>query len=398
MAVIGTYGEPCVSHHTALIFDRGGSQRLWQLLDMTSVQWQRKESNKSQATLSITGTACSAQAVTLDKIEPRRHELVLFRGKERVWEGPIVQATTTSSVFTLTANDIIEYLDGTALSASWQLDEDGGSTGMVERLEDIITYELTTPYIMETNQGPVIVTRWENQEPPANILPFMDFRPGPTRTTAVSTPFQMTLGQYLANRGDSIGVSYTTVGRKLVIWDGVLGQVRTVTENDFSGDFQVIKDGSSLYTIEHVASTSAVPGVDPLVGHAANDTSYYGPWEQIASTTDTGSTTESPDSGDSGDSGAELLDLNTQARAGLTSAGYPVPLVLKTADGSSLIPSAGLGINDLVAGIQVPVRAANNIRRVSEMQRLNQMTVTETADQGEVIQVTMEAVGDVVAA
>lgn len=376
---VGIFGDPCVSRHTAIIYDRGGKTKMTQIFDMSAVSWQRLDSQKSQAQISVTGKACAPQVSQFKSIESKRHELVLFRGKDRVWEGPIVQTRSNSTSFTITANDISEYLGGTALSKDWP--NIGGL--MTTRLQNIITYELTNDYVVTTTDGVKTINRWENITAPANILQFLEIRGGLTTTSSATTAFQMTVFDHLVALARSIGVSWTVVGRKLVIWDGTahpLGQTRTLTEKDFAGDFSVIGDGASFANVAHVTSTTQpTDGSAAPNGHAANDMSYYGPWEQvIPTTTEAGNTT--PTQG----------ELNSQAKTGISTL-YPVPVKLDTT-GGSLRLGRGLSIQDLVAGVNVPARASRNLRSIYQMQRLSKLDVSETSS-GETIGVTLTAIG-----
>lgn len=378
----GVYGGNCIERHSVLIFDRGGKRRISQPVDLAEIQWERAMDRKTQASLLITGQACREQSRILEQIEPRRHELAIFRGRERVWEGPITQTKSTSSYFKLDASDIIEYLDHTALSKKWPNADGGGPPLMTARLKQIIEYELSTNYTVATGAGNRLITRWENIGKPANIKPYLDIRAGTTLTRAVTEAFEMTVGEHLYNLGRSVGVNYTTVGRSLVIWDGSIGRTRTVTEKDFSGDFEVISAGSEFFNVAHVIATETDATTPPSVGHATNDMSFYGPWETTISTS-----SEDPSSS------ATPQELNTQARRAISGL-YPVPLQLIAAQGASLILSPGLTMSELVAGVELPVRAKQNIRPVSQLQRLDEMTVRETA-QGETITVNLTALGEV---
>lgn len=384
-ANVGLYGEVCVERHTALIYDRGGKQRLFQIDDLNKVGWERAQDRKTAAQIAVTGRACRAQSKLLNSIEPRRHELVLFRGSERVWEGPITQAKSTSDRFVIDAFDIIDYLDHTALSKAWPSPDGGGQPIMTERLREIITYELTHDHDVTTGAGVVTIPGWENLTVPANLVDYLDIALGTTLTRSDTVAFEMTLGEHLYNLGRSVGVSYTTVGRALVIWDGTLARTRTVTEKDFSGDFEVVSSGSDFYNVAHVVADAPDPDTDPVVGHAANDMSYYGPWAKILNTT-------SEDAGVTPTSAT----LNSQARTALRGR-YPVPIEVIAANGSNLIPSPGLTMAQLVAGTDMPVRARKNIRDVKQLQRLNTLKVTETSA-GETISANLVAVGEAVLA
>lgn len=389
----------CVSRHTAYIYDRGATIRLGAVLDLSSVQWGRNKDAKSSATVALSSKkACAAQADFLKSIEPKRHELVLYRGDERVWEGPIAYAGSTSLGFTIKANDVTDYLDNTALTVDWPAPP-VGPTLMVDRIRQIIEYELTTNYTADTNDGPVYVIRWENLDPPINVLQYLDIGAGVTKTSSDTVAFQMTLGQHLGNLSQSIGVSYTVVGRRIVVWDGYLSQTRTLTEADFSGDFLVTKDGSGFATIAHVGAQQQTAGVPEIVGHAANDLSYYGPWETVATTQGqasgggSGSGSGSGGSGSGSGSAASQSALNSQARRALYGL-YPVPRSLNTGSGATLLLSTDLGINQLVPGVTMPVRAAHNVIDVQQPQILNDMTVTEDPT-NEVITVNLTAAGAV---
>lgn len=388
----------CITRHRVQIFDRGGQNKMFNIEDIAQVQWNREMDTVTQASINLTAASCADQTSKLDQIRSRRHEMVIFRGNERVWEGPIVQTKALGSGLQITAKDVLEYVSFTSLSKAWP-----SHPGylMVDRIHDILVYELTSDYVMMTNDGPVAVQRWENLSPPVNILPYLDIRAGTTLTTSNTEAFQMSVGAHMNNLGQSVGVNYTTVGRRIVVWDGTLSQLRTLTEKDMAGDFAVVEDGSSMHTISHTSANQQVQGEAPLVGHAANDLSYYGPWEAIATINGTqGASSSADSSGSDGDSSSaaihasQLSALNSQARRDLYGL-YPVPLTLDTQGGQILLSST-LSINQLVAGVDIPVRAIHNIKKVSQLQRLKSLTVTETAD-NETIKATLTAIGTVTA-
>lgn len=266
-------GEPCIEVHQAMIYDRGGTRRLWQLVDVAQVQWRRARSKQSTADLTITGEACRDQADVLALIEPRRHELVLFRNGERVWEGPIVQVGWFKDRATILAHDVTEYIRYTPLSKDWPNIEGGGPLLMTDRVRDILEYELTTPYVMSVGTGEathdVTVPRWENLEAPANILPFLDVRNGGVLTRSDTLGFELTVFEHLQNLARS-GLDYTTVGRKILIWDSAdtIGRTRTLTDNDFYGDIQVYASGTDHFSVAHVVASAPmeleVPTTPPV--------------------------------------------------------------------------------------------------------------------------------------
>lgn len=394
---IGVYGEECISKHTVLIHDRGGVNRVHQLVDVSHIRWTRLEDATSVCEFVLAGQACGAQAGIINDCAEgaRRYEVVIYRGEERVWEGPLLQVVTTRSTASFLANDVKRYLDETPLSIDWPTPS--ALYPMTTRIADILDYELTQEYDMRVGTGGaahlVEVPRWEQIVPPVNIFPFIDVRPSATLYTRSDTlAFQMMVGEHLDNLADG-KLSYTVVGRKLIVWDSAeaIGRTRTLTDADFTGDISVISAGSEHFSVGHVSAqrpepadppVAPPPGVIPGVGNAGGVNDYYGVWTTINSLDqEEGADTPSQD------------ELNSQAQRAIVGR-TPVPTEIRVPDGASLILSHDLGINELVPGTIMPILADLNIRRVAQDQRLTAVTVTETAT-GETIAVNLISAGDV---
>lgn len=380
--VVGLYGEQCVQGHTAAIYDRGAKTRIGPLRDLSSVDWNRIRSGVSDSEILITGKACDVQAETIRKIQPRRHELVIFRGEERVWEGPIIQVSTRSTSARIIAKDVGEYLYGTALSKAWPSAAGGGTSNMLTRIDQMIRHELTAAYNMIVKTGGaaqnITVARWEQLDPPVNLLPFLEVRTGSVITTSNTEPFEMTLGDHLANLLES-GVDMTAIGRKLLFWDSAvaIGRTKQLTESDFYGDPEVIVSGADYLAINHVSPQQAFGGT-PTVGNAGKVDDYYGAWTGI----------HTADNEDGGTEEAPNQDaMNSQAQRGLVGK-FPVPIELRMPGGAGLRLSNDLGIQNLVPGVEMPLLAQVNLHKLSQMQVLDKVKVTETAA-GETIGITL---------
>jgi hypothetical protein len=61
---------------------------------------------------------------------------------------------------------------------------------------------------------------------------------------------------------------------------------------------------------------------------------------------------------------------------------------VRVPDNSSLDPSANIGINDLIPGVWIPLRAKGAVREVAQWQKLDLVTVSQDSN-GEKVQVTM---------
>lgn len=248
MARTGIYGGKCITRHTAYIMDRGGTHRVAQLLDISQLKWDRRRDETSEAQVIIRGAACSAQAEMLSNIEPKRSELAIYRGDKRVWEGVVNKVGWHSDWVEVVARDITDYLYHRPLSRIWD-NSYPNSTTVTARMAEIIEYELQNPYMYRDDLGsPIVVPAWEAISPPANILPFLSVHafPNEARTSAMTTPFQMSVGEHLDNYARTGGIDYTVVGRALHIWDvsRSLGRTRPITEADFFGESIVTAYGS----------------------------------------------------------------------------------------------------------------------------------------------------------
>lgn len=374
----GKFGGQCISRHSAFIYDRGGRTRVGQLLDIESIRWERDRDGISEASLVIRGASCRAQRELIAKIIPRRHELVIFRGDDRVWEGPISRLGDEEDKFELVAKDVCWYLFNTPLSRVWDNSYAAGAiTEATSRFAEIITYELNTSRTGRTVGGQsVAITAWEQLSPPVNLLPHLQVHhfPNEVRTSAKTLPFQMTVGEHLAGAARTGGLDYTAVGRAIHLWDTSrnLGRTRTLTEKDFFGPIIVTEYGADHTQIAYVA------GQDGAYGEAVNpeNLALYGPWTKVF-TPYNQEGTEAPTQG----------ELNGQA-ARNTSGRSPVPVEVRVPDNSRIRLSHDLTINDLVPGVQVPLLATLNARARNQLQKLDHVVVREDA-KDETIQVTL---------
>src|SRR5690606_8484287 len=100
--------------HTAYIYDRGGTRRIGALTPLTYVQWNRVLDDISNALVRTVAPDWEC-AKMLSGVMPGRHELVIFRGAERVWEGPISRLAYHRDYVEIEARDIMHYAYRTVL-------------------------------------------------------------------------------------------------------------------------------------------------------------------------------------------------------------------------------------------------------------------------------------------
>lgn len=354
----------CVRGHTIYIYDRGGMRRLFQLRDVSQVSWGRVRDDISNASILMGGSACSAQAENLAKIEPKRHELVIFRGDLRVWEGPISRVAWHSDGMEIAAQDVAAYAFARPLTKTWS-NAGKAVTTATQRFKDIFNYEMSTPFSFKNGDGTsVSVPAWESLDPPANVLPFLQVHhfTNEARTSAVTVPFQYTVGEHLDNHAQSGGIDYVTIGRAIHIWDTSrpIGRGKTLTEVDFEGEIII-----TAYGADHAEMAFTVTE-DGRYGGAGNTSSYYGPWAKIFPVYDEDESNP-----------PTQTELNSQAKRNLVGRS-PVPVEVRVPDNSTIRLSDSLGINDLVPGTFFPLVATLNARQMTQMQKLHTMHVVES--------------------
>lgn len=353
--------------HTAYLYDRGGRKRLASLDDLERVKWERRRDDPSTATVYI-GTPGIECQKALGLAEAGRTELVIFRGKERVWEGPITRISYRGASVELEARDVMVYVVRTIMKGEYNNRHPNTST-VLARVERILRAELA---------------RKEALDPPINVVQYLQFiEAGPgaedARTTAKTVPYEMTVFEHIDNYAARGGLDYTVVGRRILFFDvhQKIGQTRMVTADDFIGDPVITQYGMELAT--YVAHTDGKGNW----GDAGGTDEYYGLWEVLHQAYDEdGSDPQKPQDPPS------TAELEDQAKRTHLQGSKP-PLVVRIPDNTRLNPNGVLTISDLVPGTWIPLSASLPGRTVSQMQKLDSMTVEETAENGEEIKVTL---------
>ena len=368
----------CITQHSVYIYDRGGVARLAQIKRIERVWWSRDRDGISEAEVVLSGSSCEDQRDVIRQIATKRHEMVIFRGEERVWEGPLFRISDEGDRIVLAAKDVVSYLFGVALSQTWDNSTEGaGATEVTSRFENIINFELANPRsVRQIGGGTLVRPGWEQLSPPANILPHLVVHhfPNEARTSAKTLPSQMTVGAHLASAARTSGIDYTAIGRAIHLWDTSrsIGRTRTLTEADFFGKIIITEYGADHTQIAYVA------GMDGIYGEAANpdNIDFYGPWETVYTAYN-----------EDGTEGPNLAALNSQASRN-TSGRSPAPFEVRIPDNSGVRLSSSLSVMDLVPGVQVPLRATMNARNYDQLQKIDHLRVTETAD-GERVALTL---------
>lgn len=352
MAIITT------GDYHAIIHDRGGKRRVGELKGLNQLTWHRVRDDMSDAKITLNADKYGINEKLFSKLAPGRHELCLYRGDDRVWEGPLSLPTFTRDTITIAARDVTLYWYRTIMHAGYSSAYPNIET-VVGRAERIAIAELARKEALGYN-----------------LLDYLHAHhsAGEAETSRVTLPYQMTLFEHIDDMAAKSGMDYTVLGRAVHLWDtshSAMGRTAVVTENDFLSDVHV-----SYYGME-LATFAAVTDGQGLVGTAGGDDPFYGEWEVLATAYDETDGVSPPSS----------AELTSQAQRNL-SGRNPVPMQIRVPDNSSLNPNGVLKITDLVPGIYIPLRATLSNRKIQQVQKLDALTVDVT-DKGEDLKVTM---------
>lgn len=341
-------------NHTAELFDRGGMTPLGPLSDLSLVRWERMRDDISFATVWVQ-TPSERCLETLAKMEPGRTEVVIYRGGERVWEGPITRVAYRADRIEIEARDIVHYLHRTIMRSAHD-NSYPNTTTVIQRMTSILEHELE---------------RMEDQSPPINVLPHVRVLAGEhdARTARSSMPWEFTVYEHMDNLAANAGLDYCTVGRSLVLWDTrtPVGQTHPISRDDFIGEPVV-----TVYGMEG-GTFAAVTDGQGRAGWSGGADSYYGLIEILDNAYD-----EDAEEGDP----PSIAEMQSQAQRNLAGRN-PTPINLRIPDNTRLNPMGSLTLNDMVPGVFIPLRADLPGRRLSQMQKLDSVRVEEGASSGE---------------
>ena len=358
----------CVQGHTAQIYDRGGRVRMFQVHDMTEVRWTRVRDDISEANIKIAAANCFRQEIDLNRIEAERHELVLFRGRDRVWEGPITRLAESADEMEIHAQDVMHYASRTVMQNAYD-NAYPRVVPAIDRIKAILLSELSRKEATEqaAYPGPGL--------PSYNVIEHIVFhQTASDANTSRKTPIMhKTVWEEIDDMAAKGGIDYTVVGRAIHVWDTSkeLGRTRTITEADLGARIKLTMYGMDL------ATRAIVTDGEGAYGQAGGVDPYYGLVENLETAYDETEGADPPTS----------AEMASQAARNLVGRN-PAPIVVRVPDNSTLTLSAGLQLADLVPGVFMPLRAKILIRTFNQMQKLDKVSVIEDAS-GEKVQVTM---------
>jgi hypothetical protein len=376
----------------AFVYERGGGRMLGEITPMTKIKWTRVRDDISDCTITV--DSFDDCGMLLSNLRSWQHEIVVFRdngaGPERVWEGPVTHIQYETDRVVIGAKDVMAYVYRRVMrlgyNDSYQLETPGryvGSNGFGQYVYGWGQVGLRS--VVERAEQ-IILNALSYDDP--NVIEYLTALSSgnDTQQSRIVKAYSKSAWQEVDDLAAKAGLDYTTVGRRIILWDthDQIGRLPQMTDGDFGDNPIVTEYGMQTATDFVVTNNNGVYGLSTKSeGHK-----FYGFVEQIAS-----AYSESESSGGTAetltDKARQELEetLTGQAQRNIAHR-YPTPLIVRVPDNTTLNPDLPLGINEIVPGVFIPLLATSTLRKVSQMQKLDNMSCTQD-ENGEVITVTL---------
>lgn len=380
--------------HRAFIYAQGGEVLVGEIKPLRNVMWSRKRDDIANAVVDTNGFDYDCGQL-LGGLRSWQHELVIFRDDERVFEGPITRITYTVDNVEIEAKDVMAYVYRRVMRQGYN---DSYRCLKKDAYGNCIPgYQLGLTTVVK-RAARIIINALARSDP--NVLPYLTILTTSTdaRQSRVAADYSKTAWEEVDDLASVAGLDYVTAGRRIILWDThyPIGKLPEMRDEHFSNPVIVTEYGMNLANYFAVTNGNGVWGAAIPLGTIPPDETpgpgevgafdYYGPIEQLASAY--GETEAVVDQVLTAAALAKLEEsMASQARRNIAHR-WTTPLIVRVPDNSSITPETNLGINQLIPGVWIPLRATATCRTVAQWQKLDSVTVEEVGGQ-ERVQVVM---------
>jgi hypothetical protein len=365
--------------HTVKVYRRGGLTPVGTLDGLDSLEWNRLRDDISSAKAVVKdwGPDCGE---LLKGIRPWQHEIVIFRdngfSNDRVWEGPITAVTYERDSVTVVAGDVMRYAYRRIIKQTMNDSKTGDTvTGRAAR---------------------VLMNVFAPDDP--NVLSYMTVlgRDDDTRQRRNIPGWSRTAFEEVDDMASNVGLDYTCAGRAILLWgtknrigtlpelrDKDLGSPPIVSVYGMSmGNVYAVSDGNGVYGV----AVGEGSGLTTDGGSVSGNDPANGLVEILSSSWASDGT---PEEGTYTQAGVDSVRESFVDSAERSIADrFPVPIVVRIPDNTTLNPSAVLSIQQLVPGVVVPLRSTGTLLSVVQNQKLDSVKVIQNS-KGEKISITL---------
>ena len=373
-------GEPAAplgqGNNRVFIYDRGGRTMRGELTPCASIQWGRKRDDISNALVTVQNFDHHIKAM-IRSTRCWQNELVIFRDGERVFEGPITRIGGPKDVVTIEAKDVMAYpyrrIMRQGYNDAYRIvnGEQVGLKSVVKRATLILINALG----------------YDDPNVIAHITPIT--AKGDAKESRRVKDYSCTAWEEIDSLAATGGLDYVTSGRRILLWDthNPLGRLPEMRAGDFSDNPIITEYGMNM--ANYLAATNN-NGIWGAARRGMDDNGQPGDegWiEMLISAF--GEADEAKANRKLSRKARRRLRRTLREQAKRTIAGrWPAPLVVRVPDNTTLNPDLNIGINQLIPGVWIPVRAEDTFRELTQWQKLDSMQVRQDSA-GEVITVTM---------
>lgn len=356
-------------HNRAFLYRKGGQFPLGEITPLEKITWTRKRDDISNCLLDTNGFGAECGAL-LAEAHCWTHEIVVFRDGVRVWEGPITRITRHRDQVEIEAKDVMAWVYRRILRQGYN-----------DSFRIVNGEQLASRTVVERSRQ-IVMNALAPDDP--NILPYLTVYsfPDDAGQSRVVPDFSRTAWEEIDDMAATAGLDYTTVGRRIMLWDThrPIGRLIEMRDGNFSDPPIVTEYGMQTATAFGVTNNNGVWGL------ASRSNNPYGLVEQLASAygETEGGTEEVLTS-----SARAALQRTLTAQAERNIAGrWPTPVVARVPDNSTIHPDSNIDINHLIPGVWIPLRTTGPTWNLAQWQKLDLVTVEQAAN-GEQVKVTM---------
>ncbi len=370
-------------NNRAFVYDRGGRVLRGEITPLVDITWNRIRDDISTVTLHLTEWDESSRSF-LRGLRTWLHEIVVFRevnGKTvRVWEGPITRISDSQAGLEIEAWDPLAYVYRRIMRQGYN-DAYRVSNGVQLGLKTVVH-----------RAQQLIMNALAYDDP--NVLPYLTplHNAGDAQSSRVRADYSRTAWEEVDDLAALAGLDYTVSGRRIILWDThrPIGRLPEMRDGDFTkppiiteygmsaANYFAVTNGTGIWGAAHRFSQTnefgiKVPGDEGFIEQLA---SAYGESEGAAV-----------------DQTRDQKAINKARRAFEIQADrnisgrWPQPIVVRVPDNTPLSVDVNLGINQLIPGVWVPLRASGGIRDLAQWQKLDRVTVKQSASEGEKVTV-----------
>lgn len=316
---------------------------------LTEVEWTREldEFSSARVVINPSGDCCNH----LQRVEPWRHELHIFRDGAPVWNGPVIQPEWRAGQIEIFAADILAWLDRRVPHESITFGDSD--------LTDIATWLIEDGFAPDDPGHDIYVV-------------------GPARVNG-GRAYTRNIGQtgdHLRDLAET-GLDYTAVGSTIILLpEDHAGSIGRLSDGDFPENLVVGQDGSNLITRWIVAGDEN----SGAIGEDGGTDAYYGLLERYVEQTSIKTTASA------------IAAARAKRRAST-----PAPLFVDT-EQVTISPDAAVDVARLVPGWCLDITTTATCRTVTQRMKIVGVKVeesggTDSSPGSESVQVQLAASG-----